>query len=184
LALQGAVAPHREKLASLGVEPVLVRTPDELETVEGLIMPGGESTTFLNLMGYYRLTQPLLDVAARRPCWGVCAGSILMAETVTNPPQQSLALLPITVQRNAYGRQNESFITELEMRLPGQKPQHQEAVFIRAPVISAAGEGVQVLAEHDGHPVSVQYRQHLATTFHPELSKATILHRHFDVHLS
>ena len=179
LALQGAVQPHRAKLLAAGAEPVPVRTAAELAACRGLIVPGGESTTFLKLIHAYDLWQPLLDFGAVRPVWGVCAGSILMAERVENPPQESLGLMPITVRRNAYGRQNESFIATFPLRLPGQPEQAQEGVFIRAPVVTEHGPDVGVLAEHGGHPVALQYGRHLATTFHPELSASDALHRHF-----
>lgn len=179
LALQGAVEPHRAKLKSIGAEGVLVRTAAEIETCAGLIVPGGESTTFLKLIGVYGLRQPLLDFAAERPMLGVCAGSILMAREVCNPPQECLKLMPVTVQRNGYGRQNESFISEVKLSLPGRPASLQEMVFIRAPKFLALDNGVEVLAEFEGDPVAVQYGQHLATAFHPELSAPDSLHEHF-----
>jgi 5'-phosphate synthase pdxT subunit len=179
LALQGAVAPHRAKLAALGLEAPPVRLAADLDGCAGLILPGGESTTMLKLMHDYALIPALLDFGRRRPLWGVCAGSILLAEHVENPAQESLALLPITVRRNAYGRQNESFIARLTLKLPGEAPSDQEAVFIRAPQITAVSPGVAVLAEHGGLPVVVQHGRHLASTFHPELSAGDRLHRHF-----
>ena len=178
-ALQGAVEPHRAKLHDIGAEGVLVRTPEELDACAGLIVPGGESTTFLKLIGDYRLSEPLLAFAAERPVWGVCAGSILMAREVENPAQQSLGIMPITVRRNAYGRQNESFIAEVELTLPGQPAVVQESVFIRAPRIVAWENTVQVLAEFEGSPVAMRHGHHLTTTFHPELSDPEHLHRHF-----
>jgi 5'-phosphate synthase pdxT subunit len=179
LALQGAVEPHRAKLRVLGVDSGPVRHAADLDGYAGLILPGGESTTMLKLIHDYALRAPLEAYAARRPVWGVCAGSILMAERVENPTQESFALLPIAVRRNAYGRQNESFIAQLTLRLPGQAPAGQEAVFIRAPQIVAVGAGVTVLAEYAGLPVAVQHGRHLASTFHPELSAGERLHRHF-----
>ncbi|MBI4082382.1 MAG: pyridoxal 5'-phosphate synthase glutaminase subunit PdxT [Candidatus Lambdaproteobacteria bacterium] len=179
LALQGAVEPHRAKLAALGVEAVAVRLAEELAGCAGLILPGGESTTMLNLIEAYGLEEPLREFAARRPCWGVCAGSILMAAEVENPSQVSFGLMPITVRRNAYGRQNESFIAKIDLRLPGEPPRSQEAVFIRAPRITRCAPETRVLAELDGAPVAVEHGRHLATTFHPELSEGDRLHRHF-----
>ncbi len=179
LALQGAVEPHRRKLRAIGVEGALVRTGEELAACAGLIVPGGESTTFLKLITAYGLRQPLVDFARNRPLWGVCAGSILMAERVENPPQESLGVLPVTVQRNAYGRQNESFIAALTLRLPGQGSQSQEGVFIRAPRILQWPEEAEVLAEHGGAPVALRHGRHLLTTFHPELSASDALHRFF-----
>ena len=179
LALQGAVEPHRAKLQAIGAESVLVRTVEELQSCAGLIVPGGESTTFLKLIGVYGLRQPLLDFAAGRPMWGVCAGAILMAREVENPPQESLQLMPVTVQRNGYGRQNESFITELALTLPGQPAMVQEMVFIRAPKFVAWDDSAIVLSAYDGNPVALQYGRHLATAFHPELSAPRQLHSHF-----
>ena len=179
LALQGAVEPHREKLARLDADPLTVRTREELRDCHGLVLPGGESTTFLKLIAVYGLRQPLVDFAQTRPLWGVCAGSILMAERVESPPQESLGVLPVTVQRNAYGRQNESFIAPLTLRLPGQESQDQEGVFIRAPRILQWPREAEVLAEHGGDPVALRHGRHLLTTFHPELSASDALHRFF-----
>ena len=179
LALQGAVAPHQAKLAALGVEAPAVREAAGLEGLDGLILPGGESTTFLKLIGHFGLAQPLKAFAETRPLWGVCAGTILLARRVENPSQRSLGILPFTVRRNGYGRQNESFIAGFELRLPGRPAVSQEGVFIRAPHVTARDDGVQGLGEHEGWPVALQYGRHLATTFHPELSEAGHLHRYF-----
>jgi 5'-phosphate synthase pdxT subunit len=179
LSLQGAVEPHRQRFAAIGERADLVRTAEEILSCDGLVLPGGESTTLLNLIDHYGLWEPLREFARTRPMWGVCAGAILMARRVESPAQRSFDVLPITVRRNAYGRQNESFIAPITLRLPGQAPQEQEAVFIRAPVILETGAGCEVLAEHGGHPIAVQHGFHLVTTFHPELSSATALHRHF-----
>ncbi|MCZ6842926.1 MAG: pyridoxal 5'-phosphate synthase glutaminase subunit PdxT [SAR324 cluster bacterium] len=178
-ALQGAVEPHLHKLRNLGAEGFTVRTAEELATCAGLIIPGGESTTFLRLIGVYGLRQPLQDFAAAKPVWGICAGSILMAREVENPPQESLGIMPIRVRRNAYGRQNESFIGEVTLNLPGRAPITQESVFIRAPQIVAWDDGARILAEHDGKPVAMRHGRHLTTTFHPELSEPEHLHQYF-----
>ena len=179
LALQGDVALHQARLAKLSVEAVPVRGADELAACRGLIIPGGESTTFLKLLEAYGLGDPLVAFARERPLWGVCAGSILMAAQVQNPAQRSLAILPITVRRNAYGRQNESFIATFPLRLPGQGALEQEGVFIRAPQVVGWQPEVAVLAEYGGRPVALQYGYHLATTFHPELAEGETMHRHF-----
>jgi len=179
LALQGAVEPHRQKLAGLGERAVLVREPSELLAVDGLILPGGESTTLLKLIDHYGLWEPLREFGAARPMWGVCAGAILMAECVENPLQRSLGLVPLTVRRNAYGRQNESFVARLRVALPGQAAQEIDGVFIRAPRIEPARSGAPPIAEHGGAPVALQFGIHLITTFHPELSASPVLHRHF-----
>lgn len=179
LSLQGAVQPHRRKLEALGARVVLVRTADELMSCAGVVLPGGESTTMLKLLHDYGLTEPLQRFAQTAPVWGVCAGSILMAEHVENPSQASFGFLPITVRRNAYGRQNESFIATVELHLPERPVCTQEAVFIRAPRIVAYGEGVRVLAEHDGTAIALTDGRHLTTTFHPELSAPETLHAYF-----
>ena len=175
LALQGAVQPHRAKLARLGAEPVLVRDARELETCAGLILPGGESTTMLHLIHAYALWQPLLDFAAARPLWGVCAGSILMAARVEHPSQESLAVVPITVRRNAYGRQVDSFEAEVDWKGIGLV----RAIFIRAPRIERIGAGVEVVAEHGSEPVAVRSGAVTLTAFHPELTDDHRIHRAF-----
>ena len=179
LALQGAVEPHHLKLKSMGVEAVSVRTAEELRNCQGLIIPGGESTTFLKLIHENNLVQPILTFAERQSVWGVCAGSILMAKEVENPPQESLGLVPIRVRRNAYGRQNESFIALFRLNLPGGSPIRQEGVFIRAPQVVEWEDDVAVLAKYEDKPVALQYRRHLVTTFHPELSESPVLHHYF-----
>ena len=183
LALQGAVGPHREKLEALKAESALVRTAEEIAACAGLILPGGESTTLITLMAHYGLLEPLRAYAAERPVWGVCAGAILMAERVENPAQESLGVVPLAVRRNAYGRQNESFIAQVRVTLPGQAAQTIEGVFIRAPKIlppdRRAARHSTKLAEHEGDPIAVQHGHHLLTTFHPELSGANLLHEHF-----
>jgi len=179
LALQGAVEPHHLKLKSMGVEAVSVRTAEELRNCQGLIIPGGESTTFLKLIHENNLLQPILTFAERQSVWGVCAGSILMAKEVENPPQESLSLVPIRVRRNAYGRQNESFIAVFGLNLPGGSPIRQEGVFIRAPQVVEWEDNVAVLAKYEDKPVALQYHRHLVTTFHPELSESPALHHYF-----
>lgn len=179
MALQGAVAPHRRKIVEAGAEAVLVRSAEELFSCHGLIFPGGESSTYLNLMTHYGLMEPVRSFAATHACWGVCAGSILMAEAVENPAQACLGLVPITVRRNAYGRQNESFITRITLALNGSGALEQEAVFIRAPKIVRWDHQVLPLAWFEGDPIVIQHGHHLVSTFHPELSEPLNLHRHF-----
>ena len=179
LALQGALQPHRQKLTALGVDVVFVRTAGEISACDGLILPGGESSTLLNLIDHYRLRDPIVAFAASRPVWGVCAGAILMAERVENPSQESLGLIPMTVRRNAYGRQNESFIAPVNFRDAGSAKTEREAVFIRAPSIIRFASSVQVLADHHGDPVALRYGSHLVTTYHPELSASDEFHALF-----
>ncbi len=177
LGLQGCCVPHERKFAALGVATRRILYPADLEAVQGLVMPGGESTTMLKTA-----TPGLWDAvrafAARRPVWGICAGCILLATGVSHPTQFSLALMDLDVVRNGYGAQNESFITKLTVRL-GTAPGEHECVFIRAPVISRVGVGLEVLAEQGGNPVMVASPRHLATTFHPELAAGDAFHRFF-----
>ncbi|MDH4225495.1 MAG: pyridoxal 5'-phosphate synthase glutaminase subunit PdxT [Deltaproteobacteria bacterium] len=188
LALQGAVSPHREKLAAAGAEMVPVRLPEDLAGLQGLILPGGESTTLLNLLGHTGLMEPIRAFAGSHPLWGICAGAILLARQVENPAQPCLGVMDVTIRRNDYGRQNESFITQLAVTLPAEtesvpgQSHLEEGVFIRAPKIIRAGEGVVVLSRHQGSPVAVfsgSSAGHLATTFHPELSAGHLFHRYF-----
>lgn len=179
LGLQGAVAPHRAKLQALGHEGAIVRNALELSSCRGLIIPGGESTTMLKLIHDYQLKDDLLTFARQHPVWGVCAGSILIAQEVENPAQECFGLMPIAVRRNAYGRQNESFIDTLDVTIPGEPAGTQEGVFIRAPRIIRIADDATVLARHKGEVVAVTHGHHMASTFHPELSPPDALHRYF-----
>ena len=179
LALQGAFREHCRALADVGVEPVEVRQAGELAGLEGLVIPGGESTTISKLMVAYELEQPLRDLHARGvPVFGTCAGMILVARDAVDglPDQRYLGLIDIEVRRNAFGRQVASF--EAELTLAGD-PDPLTGVFIRAPWIESAGDGVQVLAEHGGHAVAAQQGSVLVTAFHPELTGDRRLHRRF-----
>jgi 5'-phosphate synthase pdxT subunit len=177
LALQGDFDAHRRALTRAGAEPVPVRRVAELRDLAGLVLPGGESTTLLNLMR----DEPWFDGLARYHAgggalFGTCAGAILLAREVVSPAQPSLGLLDVVIERNAYGRQVDSFETGVDVR------GHREpvrAVFIRAPRIRACGPGVDVLATHDGSPVLVRSGRVLAGTFHPELTEDVRLHRDF-----
>jgi 5'-phosphate synthase pdxT subunit len=176
LALQGAFDVHAQKLNELGVEVVLVRKPEELDGLDGLVIPGGESTTFLkNLerVGFYDVLENFVQT---HPVFGTCAGCILLANEVTNPAQKSFAVLDVAVERNAYGRQNDSVILNEETSLPGGP---LEMVFIRAPRIARTGKDVEVLATRDGHPTLVRQGRLLAATFHPELTGDHRVHQYF-----
>ena len=176
LALQGAYDAHAKVLTALGATPRLVRVPQELEGLDGLIMPGGESTTmlkFLDRNGFFDLLQTWVRTT---PTFGTCAGAILLANHVEHPPQRSLAALDITVERNAYGRQIDSTILTAETALPGGP---LEMVFIRAPRIRSTGPGVETLATRDGFPTLVRAGHLLAATFHPELSHDLRVHQLF-----
>ncbi len=176
LALQGAYDAHAKALVALGATPRLVRTPAELAGLDGLIMPGGESTTmlkFLDRKGFFEILQTYVRTT---PTFGTCAGAILLATHVEHPPQRSLAALDITVERNAYGRQIDSTILTAKTALPGGP---LEMVFIRAPRISATGPGVETLAARDGFPTLVRSGHLMAATFHPELSGDPRVHQLF-----
>ena len=176
LALQGAFDVHAKRLTELGASAHLVRKPDELALLDALVLPGGETTTFLKHLeraGFYSVLDAFVHT---KPVFGTCAGCILLAKDVTNPPQRSFGVLDIDVQRNAYGRQNDSVILHAETTLPGGP---MEMVFIRAPRISRLGPSVEVLALRDGDPVLVRSGRMLAATFHPELSDDRRVHELF-----
>ncbi|MEW6422208.1 MAG: pyridoxal 5'-phosphate synthase glutaminase subunit PdxT [Deinococcota bacterium] len=183
LALQGAFREHRQRLEALGAHVTEVRLPADLAGLQGLILPGGESTTIARLMTDYGLWQPIRDFhAAGGAIWGTCAGAILLARAVLGAPpqfgghQDSLGLMDLTVRRNAFGRQVDSFRVPLEVRgLEAPFP----AVFIRAPVIEQVGEGVDVLARHQGQIVLARQGRVLASSFHPELTPDPRLHALF-----
>lgn len=179
LALQGDFALHAKALARCGVEPVEVRRPEGLEAVEGLIIPGGESTTLLRLMAAGALA-PALEAfhQAGRPIFGTCAGLIVLAREVVSPRQVSLGLVDASVERNAYGRQRESFEASGIAVLDG-RPIAIEMVFIRAPRIRQLGPGVEVLARLDDEPVLARQDTVLVATFHPELTDDPTVHQYF-----
>jgi len=180
LALQGAYDAHVQTLTALGATPRLIRVPQDLEDpahpVHGLIMPGGESTTMLKFLERNQFFDTLKTWVRANPTFGTCAGAILLATHVENPPQVSLAALDITVERNAYGRQIDSAILTAETALPGGP---LEMVFIRAPRIRLTGPGVETLALRDGYPTLVRSGHLLAATFHPELSHDPRVHQLF-----
>jgi 5'-phosphate synthase pdxT subunit len=176
LAIQGDYAAHAEALAEAGAEPVDVRKPDQLAALDGLILPGGESTTMLRFLEKHRFFEVLKEFCGRKPVLGTCAGTILLAREVRNPAQRSLGVLDAVVERNAYGRQIDSTILTAETMLSGGP---LEMVFIRAPRIVGTGAGVQVLALREGFPTLVRQGRIMAATFHPELSRDRRVHRLF-----
>ncbi|HLG97005.1 MAG TPA: pyridoxal 5'-phosphate synthase glutaminase subunit PdxT [Bryobacteraceae bacterium] len=176
LALQGDFEAHERALKSAGADAVQVRSAEDLEKIDGLIIPGGESTTMMKLLEEEQLLEPLRDFGGRRPVFGTCAGAILLASQVTNPAQPSLGLMDITVERNAYGRQLDSRIARLQ---PQGFDKDLEAVFIRAPIIRRVGPEAKVLAKYQQNPVLVEQGRHMAATFHPELSGDSRIHRMF-----
>ena len=182
LALQGAYEAHAKTLRTLGAIPKLVRLPADLEDpdgsalVDGLIMPGGESTTMLKFLERHDFFDTLKTFVQTTPTFGTCAGAILLATDVQNPTQKSLGALDITVERNAYGRQIDSTILHADSTLPGGP---LEMVFIRAPRITRTGATVETLATREANPVLVRQGHILAATFHPELSHDTRVHELF-----
>jgi 5'-phosphate synthase pdxT subunit len=178
LALQGAFIEHCRVLGELGAEAVEVRLPGQLPGLDGIIIPGGESTTMSRLMAAYDLLQPLRDLArAGLPIMGTCAGMILMAKSVPGFTLETLGLMDVRVRRNAFGSQVDSFEADLDMPALGRAPFH--AVFIRAPVIEEADAGVEVLARMPDGAVAARQGRLLAVAFHPELTADTRLHRYF-----
>jgi 5'-phosphate synthase pdxT subunit len=176
LAIQGDFAAHATALREAGAEPVLVRKPEELASIDGLILPGGESTTFLRFLERDGFLAALENFVRTKPTFGTCAGCILLAKEVTRPAQQSLGVLDVTVERNAYGRQIDSVIEMSPTALEGGP---MELVYIRAPRIVKTGPGVEILAARDGFPVLVEQGHILAATFHPELSTDRRIHQRF-----
>jgi len=176
LAIQGDYAAHAEALAESGAEPVEVRKPHQLADLDGLILPGGESTTVLRFLEKLDFFEALQQFCGTHPVFGTCAGAILLAREVRNPAQRSLGILDAAMERNAYGRQIDSSILTAETELPGGP---LEMVFIRAPRIVETGDGVEVLASRDDYPVLVRQGSVLAATFHPELSADRRVHRLF-----
>ena len=179
LAIQGDFDAHRRRLEELGAEVVLVRKPEQLDEIDALVIPGGESTTFLKVLGEKGF-QKLGDFVRSKPTFGTCAGAIMLAKEIENPPQKGLGAMDITVRRNAYGRQIDSFIapsSAVAAVEAGGGP--LEMVFIRAPKIAQVGPGVEVLARQGDDPVLVRQGKSLAATFHPELSDDSRVHAFF-----
>ena len=173
LALQGDFDAHRKRLEELGAEVVLVKKPEQLDQIDGLVIPGGESGTFLNLLGEAGF-EKLRQFVRVKPTFGTCAGAILLANEVENPKQTGLGALDIRIRRNAYGRQIDSSIRTGKL---GNSP--LEMVFIRAPKIERVGPNVEVVATEGSDPVAVRQGRVMASTFHPELSDDTRVHRAF-----
>jgi|ERR1700733_15353553 5'-phosphate synthase pdxT subunit len=178
LALQGDFDAHRRRLEELGAKVVLVKKPEQLDEIDGLVIPGGESGTFLKLLGDEGF-EKLKQFVHLKPTFGTCAGAILLATEVENPKQAGLGAIDIRIRRNAYGRQLDSSIRE--GRFMPEKPADSplEMVFIRAPKIERIGEGVEVIATEGSDPVAVRQGSAMAATFHPELSEDTRVHAAF-----
>lgn len=179
LALQGDFAKHSEVLRSLGVRVKEVRKPQDLEECEGLIIPGGESTVMLRQIDFIHMRDPLKVFAEKKPLFGTCAGLILMSRQVEASSLQPLELLDVGVERNAFGRQIESFQAPIELQLSIQQPKFFRAYFIRAPRIRSYGKEVEVLAFYKEEPVLVKQGHHLGASFHPELTADPAVHKYF-----
>ena len=179
LAVQGDFAEHIAILRRIGADTREVRLPEQLEALDALIIPGGESTTLSRLMSIYHLREPVAQMAAEgRPVWGTCAGMIMLANEITEQDPVPLGLMDISVQRNAFGRQVDSF--EQPLRISPLDPEPYNCIFIRAPVVIRVGSKVDVLASlDDGRPVAVRQDNLLATSFHPELTRDTRVHQYF-----
>ena len=175
LALQGDFEAHAKAIEKAGGRAMEVRSRDQMAACDGLILPGGESSTMLKLLEYEDLLEPLRGFGGQKPIYGTCAGAILLAKGVSHPAQISLGLMDIDVERNGYGRQIDSRIAQLDLNGDGTF----EAVFIRAPIIRRAGEGVHVIAKYNGDPVWAEEGRHMVTTFHPELTGDVRVHRRF-----
>jgi 5'-phosphate synthase pdxT subunit len=173
LAIQGDFDAHKKRLEELGAEVVLVRKPEQLDQIDGLVIPGGESGAFLKILGEQGIAK-LKEFARVKPTFGTCAGAIMLAKEVTNPDQFGLGALDIRVRRNAYGRQIDSSIRTGKL---GESP--LEMVFIRAPKIERMGPGVEVIATEGNDAVAVRQGKAMAATFHPELSEDTRIHQAF-----
>jgi 5'-phosphate synthase pdxT subunit len=182
LALQGDFDAHLRAVERAGAEAVEVRTAADLDAIDGLIIPGGESTTMLKLLNAEKLMEPLRQFGRRKHIFGTCAGAILIANEVSSPAQESLCLMDIGVERNAYGRQIDSRIASVtpEAEFASRTaPGDMEAVFIRAPIIRRVGDGARVLVRYQGDPVLVEQGPHMVATFHPELSSDSRVHALF-----
>ncbi len=178
LALQGDFDAHRRRLEELGADVVLVKKPEQLDAIDGLVIPGGESGTFLKLLGDAGFDK-LKEFVHAKPTFGTCAGAILLATEVENPKQKGLGALNIRIRRNAYGRQIDSSIREGKFLNGDRRESPLEMVFIRAPKIEHIGEGVEIIATEGSDPVAVRQGKTMAATFHPELSDDPRIHQAF-----
>lgn len=177
LGVQGGFLKHKEMIDSMGYDTKIVRTPDELQKTNALVIPGGESTTFLNLFQRLELSEAIKEYSKNSPIFGTCAGLIVLAKKVNDLKTNTLGLINIEVNRNAYGRQRESFVDTITIDLNDNV--NFDAVFIRAPIITKLEEDCTVLAKHIDEPVLVRNESILVCSFHPELTKNTTIHKYF-----
>jgi 5'-phosphate synthase pdxT subunit len=175
LALQGNVKEHADMLQGITKDVRIIKKASQIKGLDGLVIPGGESTTIFPLLKKYKIDKEIKK--ANLPIFGTCAGAVIMAKEILNMDQNTLNLMDFTVERNAYGRQVDSFETDLKIPKIGKKPLN--GVFIRAPIIKSAGKDVEVLAKQNGDPVLVRDGKFLAATFHPELTDDTRVHEYF-----
>ncbi|MBN2410348.1 pyridoxal 5'-phosphate synthase glutaminase subunit PdxT [candidate division KSB1 bacterium] len=178
LALQGDFEKHKITLDTLGQHTVLVRTKKDLDICDGLVIPGGESTTLTKLLKKHQLWEKVYNFAVEKPVFGTCAGLIILSRQIVKEPVETLDLIDIVTERNAYGRQIDSFIDELDIKMSGMEYKF-EGVFIRAPKIVSSGKNVTPLAWHRQNVVMVEQNNILAATFHPELTNDTRIHEYF-----
>lgn len=178
LGFQGAVIEHQRHIEKIGHEAIVVRYPEQLAELDGIILPGGESTTIGKLLNRTGMMEPLRErIREGLPVWGTCAGMILLAKELENDPVRHLAVMDITVKRNAYGTQIDSF--DVNVEIPEVSTGEIPLVFIRAPYITSVGEGVKVISRIDGHIVAARENNMLVTSFHPELTDCSAFHRYF-----
>ena len=177
LGIQGAYEKHAKAIELAGARSEIIKYREQLEHIQGLILPGGESTTMTKVMGYKISYDDIVNFAKDKPLFGTCAGLILLGKGVEDPRVKQLKLMDVDVSRNAYGSQKDSFVDELSLNFDENNDFH--AVFIRAPQINKIGSDIKVLAECDGKPVLIESDKHLAATFHPELTPDSRIHRYF-----
>lgn len=178
LGFQGAVIEHQRHIEKIGHEAIIVRYPEQLAELDGMILPGGESTTIGKLLNRTGMMEPLRErIREGLPVWGTCAGMILLAKELENDSVRHLAVMDITVKRNAYGAQIDSF--DVNVEIPEVSTGEIPLVFIRAPYITSVGEGVKVISRIDGHIVAARENNMLVTSFHPELTDCSAFHRYF-----
>lgn len=178
LGFQGAIIEHQQHLEKIGQQAVIIRYPEQLEEIDGIILPGGESTTMGKLLNRTGMMEPLREkIVKGLPVWGTCAGMILLAKHLVNDSVKHLAVMDIEVKRNAYGTQIDSF--DITVNLPEISPKPEPLVFIRAPYITKVGDGVEVLCQVEGHIVAARERSMLVTSFHPELTDSPAFHQYF-----
>jgi len=180
LALQGAFSKHIEMLKTLNVQTIEVRIPEDLDKCDALIIPGGESTTIFRQLNFIQLVEKFKVFASKKPVFGTCAGLILISDEIISSEMQPFKLIDIKVERNAFGRQVDSFVTDIIIQLkPSKQAITFPAFFIRAPRIKSCGADVEVLAKFEGEPILVRQGHHLGATFHPELTDDSSIHRYF-----